>query len=58
MDLRHRPGRRLPRRRRGSSDYGPEALDRAENTMRLLAERTALAAWDCCHFAVLINLTA
>jgi hypothetical protein len=39
------------------SRYGAETLDRTENTIRLLAERTALVAWDCCHFAVLINLT-
>ena len=37
---------------------GAEAFDRSENTLRLLAERTALVAWDCCHFAVQINLTA
>lgn len=38
---------------------GAEAFDRAENTIRLLAERTALVAWaGCCHFAVQINLTA
>jgi hypothetical protein len=36
----------------------PEAFDRSENTVRLQAERTVLAAWDCCHFAVQINLTA
>lgn len=39
-------------------DYGPEAFDRAENTMRLLAEQTCLAAWSCCQFAVQLTLTA
>jgi hypothetical protein len=39
------------------SNFGADSLDRGENTMRLLAERTVLAAWDCCHFAVQINLT-
>jgi hypothetical protein len=39
-------------------NYGPETIDRSVNTVRLMAERTALAAWDCCHFAVQINLTA
>jgi hypothetical protein len=36
--------------------YGREAMDRAENTMRLLAERTFVVGWSCCHFAVQINL--
>jgi hypothetical protein len=33
-----------------------ESIDRAANTARLLAERTYLAGWDCCHFAALLNL--
>lgn len=36
--------------------YGPDAMDRAHNTMRLLAERTFVVGWSCCHFAVQINL--
>jgi hypothetical protein len=39
-------------------NWGADVFDRAENTMRLLAERTVLAAWACCHAGVLINLTA
>jgi hypothetical protein len=39
-------------------NFGPEVFDRAENTMHLLAERTALAAWGCCHAGVLIDLAA
>jgi hypothetical protein len=33
-----------------------QSLDRARNTVRMLAERTYLAGWDCCHFAALVNL--
>jgi hypothetical protein len=36
--------------------YGPDAMDRAENTMRLQAERTFVVGWSCCHLAVQINL--
>lgn len=36
--------------------YGPDAMDRAENTMKLLAERTFLVGWSCCHLAVQVNL--
>jgi hypothetical protein len=39
------------------SRFGADTLDRSENTIRLLAERTALVAWDCCHFAVQVSLT-
>jgi hypothetical protein len=33
-----------------------EGFDRARNTARMLAERTYLLGWDCCHFAALLNL--
>jgi hypothetical protein len=38
--------------------YGAESFDRSENTIKLLAERTVVAGWDCCHFAVLVYLAA
>ncbi len=31
-------------------------LDRANNTMKVQAERTYLIGWDCCHFAVQVSL--
>lgn len=31
-------------------------LDRSENTMKVLAERTYVIGWDCCHFAVQVSL--
>lgn len=34
----------------------PESFDRAENTVKMLAERTYVLAFDCCHFAALVNL--
>jgi hypothetical protein len=33
-----------------------DSLDRAENTVEMLAERTYVMAWECCHMAALINL--
>lgn len=39
-------------------NFGAETIDRSENTVKLLAERTVVAGWDCCHFAVLVNLAA
>lgn len=33
-------------------------IDRAENTRRVIAERTHLVGWECCHFAALVDLTA
>lgn len=33
-----------------------ESFDKAENTVRRIAERTYVLAWDCCHLAVLIQL--
>lgn len=35
-----------------------DALDRANNTLSLLAERTFAVGWGCCHFAVLVSLGA
>lgn len=34
-----------------------ESIDRAENTMKMIAERTYVLGWDCCHVAVLVDLT-
>lgn len=33
-----------------------ESLDRSVNTLKAIAERTYLFGWDCCHYAVLINI--
>lgn len=33
-----------------------ESLDRAENTLRMIAERTYVLGWECCHIAALIDL--
>ena len=33
-----------------------ESLDRSVNTYKAIAERTYLFGWDCCHYAVLINI--
>lgn len=33
-----------------------EAFDRAENTQKMLAERTYLFGWECCHIAALVTL--
>lgn len=32
-----------------------EALDRSKNDMYLVAERTYVIGWDCCHFAALVS---
>jgi hypothetical protein len=34
----------------------PESLNRAKNTMVMVAERTYEIDWDCCHFAVLADV--
>jgi hypothetical protein len=34
----------------------PGSLDRAENTVAALAERTFVLGWDCCHHAVPVSL--
>lgn len=33
-----------------------ESLDRSTNLLKAIAERTYLFGWDCCHYAVLINV--
>lgn len=33
-----------------------ESLDRAENTLQMLAERTYVLGWQCCHFAALVQI--
>lgn len=33
-----------------------ESFDRAENTMQMIAERTYVIGWECCHLAALISL--
>lgn len=33
-----------------------DALDRTENTMVYIAERTYVIDWDCCHFAAQVSL--
>lgn len=35
---------------------GAQALDRSTNTMKMIAERTYVLGWDCCHFAVTATL--
>jgi hypothetical protein len=45
--------------RRSGIDYVSaytEAVDRSENTMVYIAERTYVVNWDCCHFAVRVAL--
>lgn len=34
-----------------------QALDRAKNDMYLVAERTYVLGWECCHFAIQADLT-
>ena len=34
----------------------PGTFDRAENTVRMIASRTYLFGFDCCHLAALVNL--
>ncbi|SRR6266540_607879 len=33
-----------------------ESLDRAENTVKMIAQRTYVLGWDCCHAGVLVDL--
>lgn len=33
-----------------------ESFDRAENSMQMIAERTYVIGWECCHLAALIDL--
>lgn len=41
----------------GLTSTRPEALDRTENNLRLIAERTYVIGWDCCLFAAEVNPT-
>lgn len=34
----------------------PSVVDRIENTVRAIAERTYLLGWDCCHLATLVDV--
>ena len=34
----------------------PDSLDRSTNTVEMIAERTYVLGWDCCHVAQLIDL--
>lgn len=34
-----------------------DSIDRAENTVKMIAERTYVVGWDCCHAAVSVDLT-
>lgn len=36
----------------------PGSFDRAKNTQKMIAERTYLLGWDCCHVGVLVDLSA
>jgi hypothetical protein len=36
----------------------PGSFDRAKNTRKMIAERTYLLGWDCCHVGVLVDLSA
>lgn len=33
-----------------------DSIDRAENTVKMIAERTYVLGWDCCHLALPIDL--
>jgi hypothetical protein len=35
----------------------PGAMDRAKNTIKMIAERTYVLGWDCCHFAVPVDIS-
>lgn len=47
-------GWRSPVRMLGNSPA--DVLDRAENTQRIITERTVVLGWDCCLLAVLVTL--
>jgi hypothetical protein len=36
----------------------PGSFNRAKNTQKMIAERTYLLGWDCCHVGVLVDLSA
>jgi len=33
-----------------------DSIDRSENTVKAIAERTYVIGWDCCHYAVLVSM--
>jgi len=33
-----------------------QSFDRVENTVRMIAQRTYVLGWECCHFAARVNL--
>jgi hypothetical protein len=33
-----------------------DSIDRGENTVKAIAERTYVIGWDCCHYAVLVSM--
>lgn len=33
-----------------------ESFDRSVNTLKMIAERTYVMGWDCCHYAVLVSI--
>src|SRR5262245_41209948 len=33
-----------------------DSFDRAENTVKAIAERTYVLGWDCCHYAVQVSM--
>src|SRR5574339_60047 len=33
-----------------------QALDRTDDTVKMIAERTYLLGWDCCHYAIPVSL--
>lgn len=35
-----------------------ESFDRSKNTVEMLAEKTALVGWGCCHYGVRINVSS
>jgi hypothetical protein len=35
----------------------PDSFNKAENTIEMIAERTYVLGWDCCHVGVLVDLT-
>jgi hypothetical protein len=34
----------------------PSSLERSTNTRKMIAERTYVLGWDCCHFSVQVSL--
>jgi len=44
--------------RRGDVKINPlrDSIDRAKNTVEMIAERTYVLSWDCCHAAILVDI--